>query len=56
MLWRREDSLDVEVSASGFTRQMDKDLLEGMGIDEANDDIDDSDVQKEENSESVEQL
>ncbi|XP_014281362.1 serine/threonine-protein kinase RIO2 [Halyomorpha halys] len=52
----REDSLDVEVSASGFTRQMDKDLLEGMGIDEGNDDVDDSDVQKEENGELIEKL
>uniref|UniRef100_A0A023F7X8 Serine/threonine-protein kinase RIO2 n=2 Tax=Triatoma infestans TaxID=30076 RepID=A0A023F7X8_TRIIF len=31
----REDVLDVEISASGFTRQMDKDLLTGLGIEAA---------------------
>lgn len=36
----REDELDVEVSASGFTRQMDKDLLVGMGIEEESSDSD----------------
>jgi RIO kinase 2 len=33
-LFRREDDLDVEVSASGFTRQMEKDLYVEMGIEE----------------------
>lgn len=42
--FRREDDLDVEVSASGFTRQMDKDLLVGMGIDENSSSEDDDDV------------
>lgn len=32
--FRREDVLDVEVSASGFTKQMEKDLLTEMGINE----------------------
>lgn len=32
LIVRREDDLDVEVSASGFTRQMDKDLYVEMGI------------------------
>uniref|UniRef100_A0A0V0G6Y6 Serine/threonine-protein kinase RIO2 n=1 Tax=Triatoma dimidiata TaxID=72491 RepID=A0A0V0G6Y6_TRIDM len=30
----RDDVLDVEISASGFTRQMDKDLLTGLGIED----------------------
>lgn len=33
----REDDLDVEVSASGFTRQMDKDLYIEMGIEKDDD-------------------
>lgn len=33
-LYRREDVLDVEVFASGFTRDMEKDLLTSMGIDD----------------------
>ncbi|KAK9507123.1 hypothetical protein O3M35_008931 [Rhynocoris fuscipes] len=30
----RDDVLDIEISASGFTRQMNKDLLASLGIDE----------------------
>ena len=37
LLFRREDDLDVEVSASGFTRQMNKDLYLEMGIEKDND-------------------
>jgi RIO kinase 2 len=44
LCFRREDDLDVEVSASGFTRQMDKDLCIEMGIEKD----DDSDNESEE--------
>uniref|UniRef100_A0A146KZB1 Serine/threonine-protein kinase RIO2 n=1 Tax=Lygus hesperus TaxID=30085 RepID=A0A146KZB1_LYGHE len=37
---KREDILDIEISASGFTKQMAKDLLVGMGIDEEVDEED----------------
>lgn len=35
--FRREDCIDAEVRASGFTRQMEKDLLREMGVDEDED-------------------
>ncbi|XP_039284642.1 serine/threonine-protein kinase RIO2 isoform X2 [Nilaparvata lugens] len=41
----REDALDAEVSASGFTKRMEKDLLVGMGID--SDDGEDEEEEKE---------
>ncbi|BES94688.1 serine threonine-protein kinase [Nesidiocoris tenuis] len=37
---KREDVMDVEISASGFTKQMAVDLLVGMGIDEGQSDGD----------------
>lgn len=39
-IFRREDVMDVEISASGFTKQMAVDLLVGMGIDEGQSDGD----------------
>lgn len=53
----RESALDVEVSASGFTKQMEKDLLVGMGVD--NEDESDQEeeidcVSEEEQSENIE--
>lgn len=48
---KREDVLDVEVSASGFTKQMEKDLLTEMGINEDEGDSDSGDDGKEETGE-----
>lgn len=45
----REEDLDVEVAASGFTRQMDKDLLVGMGINEDSDEDQDNVASDDEN-------
>ncbi|XP_046400070.1 serine/threonine-protein kinase rio2 [Ischnura elegans] len=42
----REDNLDKEVSASGFTRQMDEDLLSGMAESEEKDDLDQDDEEE----------
>ncbi|PSN35369.1 Serine/threonine-protein kinase RIO2 [Blattella germanica] len=46
----REDTLDIEVSASGFTRQMEKDLYVEMGIEE--EDNENNIEEKEEESEN----
>lgn len=39
----REDILDVEVSASGFTKRMDKELLAQLGLDESDEELDSED-------------
>ncbi|XP_034241717.1 serine/threonine-protein kinase RIO2 [Thrips palmi] len=52
----RESALDVEVSASGFTKQMEKDLLVGIGVQsEEESDGEEADIDSEEPvSESIE--
>lgn len=42
-LFRREDILDVEVSASGFTKRMDKELLAQLGLNESDEEEEDDD-------------
>lgn len=37
----RDDNLDIEVSCSGFTKQMEKDILQEYGMESASDDDDD---------------
>ena len=48
----REDALDAEISASGITRQMEKDILKGLGI--GSEDEEDDEEEEEEDSESAE--
>ncbi|XP_075224673.1 RIO kinase 2 [Lycorma delicatula] len=50
----REDAMDLEVSASGFTKQMEKHLLIGMGIDEGSDDDNETEEGDEENNKDQE--
>lgn len=40
--FRREDCIDAEVRASGLTRQMEKDLLKEMGVDEEEEEDDEN--------------
>uniref|UniRef100_A0A1B6CY58 Serine/threonine-protein kinase RIO2 n=1 Tax=Clastoptera arizonana TaxID=38151 RepID=A0A1B6CY58_9HEMI len=42
----REDVLDIEVNASGFTKQMEKDLLSGMGIEDNDESDNEEDEEK----------
>ena len=48
----REDALDAEISASGITRQMEKDILKGLGI--GSDDEEDDEEEEGEECESAE--
>lgn len=48
----RESAMDVEISASGFTKQMDKDLLVGMGVENEDESGDDDDNEEEEEEEA----
>ena len=50
--YRRDDILDIEVSASGFTRQMEKDLLASMGV--ADEEDEDSSETEESNPKGTE--
>lgn len=43
--FRREDDLDVEVAASGFTRKMHRDLNIEMGIEDSDSELEEDDVQ-----------
>lgn len=56
IIFRREDVLDIEVNASGFTKQMEKDLLTGMGLgnDEESDNEEETDEEHNKNSEDIE--
>lgn len=40
----RDDDLDIEVSCSGFTKEMEKDLLQEYGMEEISEDEEDSDA------------
>ena len=42
-MFRREDCIDVEIKASGLTKQMEKDLLKEMGMIE----IEDEEIEEE---------
>lgn len=52
----REDALDAEISASGITRQMEKDILKGLGIgsDDEEEDEEEDENENEEESEGGE--
>jgi len=54
----REDTLDVEVAASGFTKKMDEHLLTSMGVlsDNEEDDIVEEDEGVKENDDEIEEL
>lgn len=45
--YSREDCIDIDVKASGLTKQMEKDLLEEMGYNEQSDDDDNVEKEKE---------
>lgn len=45
----RESALDVEVAASGFTKQMEKDLLVGIGVEGEEDEEEDEDKDEDQN-------
>ena len=50
----REDALDAEISASGITRQMEKDILRGLGF--GSDDEDDDDQDEEDDGDEDEEI
>ena len=50
----REDALDAEISASGITRQMEKDILKGLGF--GSDDEDDDDQDEEDDGDEDEEI
>lgn len=59
----RDDNLDIEVACSGFTKQMEKDLLQEYGMESASDDddtndedADHSDAETENNEEELNRL
>lgn len=59
----RDDNLDIEVACSGFTKQMEKDLLQEYGMESASDDDDESsdnevesDAETENNEEELDRL
>lgn len=59
----RDDNLDIEVACSGFTKQMEKDLLQEYGMESASDDEDSndeeedhSDAETENNEEELDRL
>jgi len=49
----RMDAIDAEVSASGVTKQMEKDLLKEMGMDSAEEDDSDGDDEEDEDDECL---
>lgn len=51
-IFRREDCIDVEVRASGLTKQMEKDLLVEMGIEEDSTDTEEVEENEDENLEN----
>ncbi|XP_012216968.1 uncharacterized protein RIOK2 isoform X2 [Linepithema humile] len=50
----REDCIDVEVRASGLTKQMEKDLFKGMGIDDDDDEEEEEEEEEEERKKNEE--
>merc|ERR1719499_24083 len=50
----REDALDAEISASGITRQMEKDILKGLGFG-SDDEDDDEDEEDDDEDEEIEE-
>lgn len=52
----REDDLDIEVSASGFTRQMEKDLYVEMGIKDDDDEEEEKEIKPENENSEVEEM
>lgn len=52
----RVDAVDAEVSASGITRQMEKDLLQELGVEDESDEDDDSEEEEDEDEDVVQEV